>query len=71
KETAQLFGVSNVGKVYPWVFLGYGIAGITGPLVGGWLSDIFGNYQYASLAAALISLGGGVTYYMTIRKDTA
>jgi OFA family oxalate/formate antiporter-like MFS transporter len=71
KETTQLFGVSNVGKVYPWVFLGYGIAGITGPLAGGWLSDIFGNYQYASLAASLISLGGGVTYYMTIRNDTA
>jgi len=71
KETAQHFGVSNVGKVYPWVFLGYGIAGITGPLVGGWLSDIFGNYQYASLAASLISLGGGVTYYITIRNDNA
>jgi MFS transporter, OFA family, oxalate/formate antiporter len=69
KETAQLFGVSNVGKVYPWVFLGYGIAGITGPLVGGWLSDIFGNYQYAALIAAIISIGGGLTYFFLLKEN--
>ncbi len=69
KETAQLFGVSNVGKVYPWVFLGYGIAGITGPLVGGWLSDVFGNYQYAAMTAAVISIGGGLVYFFLLNEE--
>ncbi len=70
KETAQIFGVTNVSKVYPWVFLGYGIAGITGPLAGGWLSDVFGNYQYASLTAAVISIGGGLSYYFIMKNNT-
>jgi len=68
KETAQIFGVANVGKIYPWVFLGYGIAGITGPLVGGFLSDLSGNYQSAALVAAIISISGGLLYFFLLKE---
>ncbi len=51
KETAQIYGLSNLGKIYPFVFLGYGISGIAGPFTGGFLRDLFGSYQYPALIA--------------------
>ncbi len=39
KETAHEYGVSNLGLVYPYVFLGYAIAGIFGPMTGGLILD--------------------------------
>lgn len=51
KETAQVYGLGNLGKVYPFVFLGYGISGIAGPFTGGFLRDLFGSYQNPALVA--------------------
>ena len=64
-ETARLFGLKNVGRYYPLVFLGYGISGIAGPFTGGVLHDVFGNYQYAALissALAFIVLGSWLIF---------
>jgi OFA family oxalate/formate antiporter-like MFS transporter len=60
KETAQEFGVANLGLIYPYIFLGYGIAGICGPFIGGVLFDILGNYSYSIYIAAMMSLGGSL-----------
>jgi OFA family oxalate/formate antiporter-like MFS transporter len=38
--TADTFGAKNVGQNYPWVFLAYGVGGIGGPILGGWLGDL-------------------------------
>jgi len=48
KETAQLYGVDKLRRVYPYVFLGYGLAGILGPTAGGYLYDLSGNYRVSS-----------------------
>ncbi len=48
RETAHIFGIANLGNVYPRVFLGYGLSGIIGPLIGGYLNDITGNFRSAS-----------------------
>lgn len=64
RETAQVFGVERLGTVYPYVFLGYALAGIIGPLVGGSLFDRYGNFAVASLLAALISLFGGSIFLL-------
>jgi OFA family oxalate/formate antiporter-like MFS transporter len=53
KETAHRFGVEHLGGIYPFVFLGYGLSGILGPLTGGFLFDISGDYQ----SSALLSFG--------------
>lgn len=37
--TADFFGNKNVGTNYGWVFLSYGVAGITGPLIAGHFKD--------------------------------
>lgn len=54
-ETAQIYGLENVGRYYPLVFLGYGISGMAGPFTGGILHDIFGNYQYAALVSSVLA----------------
>jgi OFA family oxalate/formate antiporter-like MFS transporter len=38
--TADLFGDRKVGTNYPYVFLSYGLGGIAGPLLGGWMKDL-------------------------------
>ncbi len=62
KETANMYGIINLAKIYPYVFTGYAIAGIAGPLSGGVLFDYFGSYIYAVLLAAVISFSGGLLF---------
>jgi MFS family permease len=38
--TADFFGNKNVGTNYPLVFLAYGVGGIVGPLLGGYMRDL-------------------------------
>ena len=38
--TADLFGNKSVGTNYPYVFLSYGVGGIIGPQLGGWMKDL-------------------------------
>ena len=62
KETAQVFGVNNLGIVYPYVFIGYAIAGITGPLSGGLLFDYSGSFFLSILFAGIMSLAGSLLF---------
>jgi OFA family oxalate/formate antiporter-like MFS transporter len=56
KETAQLYGINNFGKIYPFVFLGYGLSGVFSPLLGGYLYDKFGNYHTAATISFFLCL---------------
>jgi MFS transporter, OFA family, oxalate/formate antiporter len=38
--TADYFGNRNVGTNYPWVFLAYGVGGLVGPILGGYMGDL-------------------------------
>lgn len=60
--TANRYGAHHVGNVYPLVFLAYGVAGITGPMLGGWLRDATGGYgASALLAVAVLAIGMAVS----------
>jgi OFA family oxalate/formate antiporter-like MFS transporter len=59
-ETAAVFGVSQVPRIYPKIFLAYGVAGITGPLLGGWLYDVSGAYVWPVLTAAVVAGSGAL-----------
>ncbi len=37
--TADIFGNKNVGLNYPYVFLAYGVGGVVGPILGGYMGD--------------------------------
>jgi MFS transporter, OFA family, oxalate/formate antiporter len=69
KETAQLFGVKNLGIIYPYVFLGYAIAGIAGPFSGGFLFDISGTYTWAIYLASILSLVGSLLFLLQFVKE--
>ncbi|MFW6327735.1 MAG: MFS transporter [Bacteroidota bacterium] len=62
RETSQIFGVHNLGAVYPYVFLGYALAGIFGPITGGILLDTFNSFAYATLLASIISFTGALLF---------
>ena len=62
KETAHVFGLGNLGIVYPYVFLGYAIAGIAGPFIGGLLFDISGTYTSSISLAGFMSFAGSMLF---------
>lgn len=66
KETAQLFGLENLGRIYPYVFLGYAVAGITGPISGGLLYDMSGSYFLSIVLAAAMSLIGSLLFLLKV-----
>jgi len=66
KETSQLYGIHNLGLIYPYVFLGYAIAGIFGPITGGFLYSHFNNYYFASYTASIMSLVGALIFLLDL-----
>jgi MFS family permease len=58
--TAKLFGTKNVGSNYPFVFTAYGIAGIAGPMLGGFVRDSTGSFLWAFIPAGIACLIGAV-----------
>jgi len=69
KETAAIYGVEKMGIIYPYVFLGYAIAGLIGPVSGGFLYDIANNFTYSILLASLMSFLGSIIYLMQHIKE--
>jgi OFA family oxalate/formate antiporter-like MFS transporter len=60
--TADCFGTRNFGVNYGWVFTAYGVAGIIGPIAGGILFDITGQYVLAFVfAGTLCFLAAGTS----------
>ena len=56
--TAILFGAKNVSSNYPFVFSAYGIAGITGPMLGGFVRDNTGTFLMAFIPAGIVCIIG-------------
>jgi OFA family oxalate/formate antiporter-like MFS transporter len=57
-QVAARYGVKDVGRVYPLLFLAYGVAGITGPLLGGLLHDWTGSYLWPIAVSAAVAVAG-------------
>ncbi len=53
---ANTFGVLSSARIYGQVFTAWGLAGLLGPWVSGWLYDQYGSYTTALLLAALLSM---------------
>ncbi len=57
-QVASRYGPARVGGVYPFVFLAYGVAGIIGPPLGGWLYDVTSSYTPAiALSFGVVAVG--------------
>ena len=64
---AELFGTKNIGSNYPFVFTAYGIGGIIGPMLGGFVRDTTGNLLLAFIPAGIACLLGAALA-LTIRR---
>ncbi len=68
RETGQVYGLNKLAEIYPYVFLGYGLAGIFGPLTAGIFFDITKSYKPAIIIASFISLIGALLFLFTKRN---
>ena len=67
--TADTFGAKNVGQNYPWIFLAYGVGGITGPKMGGMLGDM-GNFPLAfTICGVAVLVAAGVAAAIQAPQD--
>ncbi len=69
KETSHYFGVTNFAVTYPYILLGYAIAGIFGPVIGGLFYDLFGSYDLGIFIASAMSLAGASLFMAGFIND--
>lgn len=71
--TADFYGVRNLGVNYGLVFTAFGVAGVTGSVLGGRASDLFGSYQYAFITCGIMLLVGALlaSFIKTPRTEPA
>ncbi len=71
-QTASHYGADHLGAIYPLVFLSYGLSGLAGPWVGGWMYDRTQSYSGAlilSLVVLSVSIAGSLTLLGTRKRD--
>jgi OFA family oxalate/formate antiporter-like MFS transporter len=62
-QVALSYGADQVASIYPLVFLAHGVAGITGPPLGGFLYDCTRGYAWALIAGiAVVAFGAWRTF---------
>lgn len=70
--TSDYFGLKNFGVNYGWIYSGYGVAGIMGPIVGGVLYDMTGSYLLAFIFAGtlcFVAAGSAVVVWGLARAE--
>ncbi|MGC9444963.1 MAG: L-lactate MFS transporter [Candidatus Methanospirareceae archaeon] len=63
--TREFFGIQNYGGNYALVFLGYGVAGILGPIVAGQAKDILGSYDIAFIVCGVLCIMAAALAFIT------
>jgi MFS transporter, OFA family, oxalate/formate antiporter len=66
--TADYFGCRDFSINYGLVFIGYGSGCFAGPLIGGWVHDISGNYMAAFYFAGALALLGSAQAYLFLKS---
>lgn len=64
----NLYGMDLFPRLYPVCFVGYGLAALIGPTVGGLIADIFGGYGPAIILSAGIALAAAPFIWTASRR---
>ena len=67
--TADFYGVRNLGVNYGSLFTAFGVAGVTGSVLGGRVRDLLGSYTYAFILCGIMLLVGAVLAF-TLRPPS-
>jgi OFA family oxalate/formate antiporter-like MFS transporter len=67
--TADFFGTKNLGVNYGWIFTAWGIAGIVGPLIGGYMFKTYHNYNAAFYTAGVLSAISFIAIFLANRPE--
>ncbi len=70
-SVVELFGTRLFPQLYPICFLGYGLAALVGPSIGGWIADTTGSYVPAILLSAAIVIGTAPVVWLLFRRQSA
>ncbi len=61
------FGLEAFPRLYPFCFLGYGVAGLAGPPLGCWMAERTGSYGPALLLGLAILLAAAIATTLGLR----
>lgn len=64
---SRYFGVEAFPILYPLSFLGYGAAGIIGPVIGGGLADATGSFTSALAVSVLVLVSAGALTFRGLK----
>jgi OFA family oxalate/formate antiporter-like MFS transporter len=67
-QTSVQYGALGLARVYPLLFLFYGISGITGPPFGGFLFDLTGTFAVPMVVSLVLLLAGGIVCWKPIPR---
>jgi OFA family oxalate/formate antiporter-like MFS transporter len=67
--TADFFGTKNLGINYGWVFTAYAVAGIVGPMIGGYMFKTYNNYTTAFYTAGVLAVVAFVAILLAHRPE--
>lgn len=69
REVSNIYGANNLGLIYPYIFLAYGLAGLTGPTIGGELFDLTQTYTLSIIVSAIICVSGIVAFCSLVKRE--
>ena len=69
--TADFYGVRNLGVNYGSLFTAFGVAGVTGAVIGGRIRDWLGSYNYAFIMCGIMLLVGASLAFFLKAPQTA
>jgi MFS transporter, OFA family, oxalate/formate antiporter len=64
------FGQRNFSIVYGLLFIGYGLGCFLGPVLGGFIYDVTGNYQFAFYLSSVLAGVGGVAAVLFLSAES-
>jgi len=67
-QASRIYGWAHFPQIYPWIFLSYGLAALSGPTIGGWLFDSRKDYTPATFIAASVCAIGAVGFALLTRS---
>jgi len=63
--TADFYGVKHLGVNYGFLFTGFGVAGVLGPMLGSRIRDHYHSYSYSyTISAVMLLLGAALAFML-------